>query len=39
LIGVLVDQFGMDIAISTMAASYVLGMIILSLIRLDHHAG
>ena len=38
LIGVLVDQLGMNVAISTMAASYVLGMIILSLIRIDHHA-
>jgi MFS family permease len=35
LVGVLVDQFGMDTAIWTMSVSYVVSMIILSFIRLD----
>jgi len=39
LVGVLVDRLGMNIAIWTMAASYLLGMIILSLIRIDHSSG
>ena len=38
LIGLLVDQFSMGAAIFTMAASYVLGMIILSFIRRGHHS-
>jgi len=37
LVGLLVDRFGMAVAISTMAASYLLGMLILSFIRLDQH--
>jgi MFS transporter, FSR family, fosmidomycin resistance protein len=35
LIGVLVDRFGMDVAIWTMAASYIFGMGILSFIRIE----
>ena len=36
LVGVLVDWLGIDVAIWTMATSYILGMVILGLIRFDN---
>jgi len=39
LIGLLVDRFGMGVAISTMAVSYLLGMVILSFIRREDSSG